>query len=86
MIAVYARWCRTAWAGSCTSWYKTDEGKIVNYWSTDTVRYWRRTRRPRLALYILRRGARGPESKRSLEVLFSPKALLKIPRRPTNSP
>ena len=30
MIAVYARLCRTAWAGSCTSWYTTDEGKIVN--------------------------------------------------------
>lgn len=54
MIAVYACWCRTAWAGSCTSWHKTDEGKIVNYWSTDTLTYWRRTRRPKLAHDILR--------------------------------
>ena len=48
------RVCRTAWAGSCTSWYKTKQGKIVINWSTGTLTYWWRTRRPKLAHYILR--------------------------------
>jgi 3-hydroxyacyl-CoA dehydrogenase/enoyl-CoA hydratase/3-hydroxybutyryl-CoA epimerase len=29
----------TAWAGSCSSWYKTDSGKITNNWSGDTATY-----------------------------------------------
>ncbi len=37
---------RTAWAGSCNSWYKSAQGKIINNWSTHTVGYWLRTRRP----------------------------------------
>ena len=36
----------TAWAGSCNSWYKSAQGKIINNWSTHTVGYWLRTRRP----------------------------------------
>ena len=31
---------RTAWAGSCTSWYKDATGRITNNWPTWTVRYW----------------------------------------------
>lgn len=40
---------RTVWATGCTSWYKTESGKITNNWSDFTLRYWWRTRRPRLA-------------------------------------
>ena len=36
---------KTAWAGSCSSWYKNAKGKIINNWSSSTVRYWRLTRR-----------------------------------------
>jgi cation diffusion facilitator CzcD-associated flavoprotein CzcO len=30
----------TAWAGSCTSWYKDAAGRITNNWPSWTVRYW----------------------------------------------
>ncbi len=30
----------TAWAGSCTSWYKDETGRITNNWPTWTVRFW----------------------------------------------
>jgi cation diffusion facilitator CzcD-associated flavoprotein CzcO len=30
----------TAWAGSCTSWYKNASGRITNNWPSWTVRYW----------------------------------------------
>lgn len=36
----------TAWAGECSSWYKTSSGKITNNWSDDTAAYRRRTARP----------------------------------------
>ena len=39
---------KTAWAGGCNSWYKRPDGRVVNNWSTHTVAYWLRTRRPRL--------------------------------------
>ena len=38
---------RTAWAGSCTSWYKDAAGRITNNWPTWTVSYWRDTLRLR---------------------------------------
>lgn len=38
---------RTAWAGRCTSWYKTATGKIINNWSAGTFKYWWLTRRPK---------------------------------------
>lgn len=38
---------RTAWAGRCTSWYKTASGKIINNWSAGTFKYWWLTRRPK---------------------------------------
>jgi cation diffusion facilitator CzcD-associated flavoprotein CzcO len=37
----------TAWAGSCTSWYKSASGRITNNWPTWTVRYWWETLRIR---------------------------------------
>ncbi|MEM7226412.1 MAG: NAD(P)/FAD-dependent oxidoreductase [Pseudomonadota bacterium] len=42
---------RIAWSGNCNSWYKTAGGKIINNWSTDTPRYWWRTRRLDLKHY-----------------------------------
>ena len=33
------------------SWYKSAQGKIINNWSTHTVGYWLRTRRPIAAHY-----------------------------------
>ncbi|MEE9587458.1 MAG: NAD(P)/FAD-dependent oxidoreductase [Hyphomicrobiaceae bacterium] len=44
---------KTAWAGGCSSWYKTPEGKVVNNWSTNTYRYWWRTRRPDFSDYAM---------------------------------
>ncbi len=37
----------TAWAGSCTSWYKSASGRITNNWPTWTIRYWWETLRIR---------------------------------------
>jgi cation diffusion facilitator CzcD-associated flavoprotein CzcO len=42
---------KSVWATGCTSWYKTEGGKITNNWSDFTVRYWWRTRRPQLAAF-----------------------------------
>ena len=38
----------TAWAAGCKSWYKTASGKVTNNWSSFTVKYWWKTRRPEL--------------------------------------
>lgn len=35
----------TAWNSGCSSWYKTESGKITNNWSGFTLEYWWRTRR-----------------------------------------
>jgi hypothetical protein len=40
---------RTAWAGTCTSWYKDASGRITNNWPSWTVRYWWDTLRIRSA-------------------------------------
>jgi len=40
---------RTAWAGSCISWYKDATGRITNNWPSWTVRYWWDTLRIRSA-------------------------------------
>jgi cation diffusion facilitator CzcD-associated flavoprotein CzcO len=45
---------KTAWAGSCSSWYKNAQGKIINNWSSSTVRYWLLTRRVRAADFNLK--------------------------------
>ncbi|MFA7264608.1 MAG: NAD(P)/FAD-dependent oxidoreductase [Caulobacter sp.] len=42
---------KTAWAGSCSSWYKTASGKITNNWSNDTATYMRLMRSPAFADY-----------------------------------
>ena len=41
----------TAWAGECSSWYKTASGKITNNWSDDTAAYRKRTARPQFGDY-----------------------------------
>lgn len=41
----------TAWAGSCSSWYKTASGKITNNWSGDTATYIKAMREPVLSDY-----------------------------------
>jgi len=35
------------WEAGCSSWYKTDSGKVTNNWPTFTVEYWLATRHPR---------------------------------------
>lgn len=44
---------KTAWAGSCSSWYKTASGKITNNWSNDTATYIRLMKQPALADYAI---------------------------------
>ena len=39
----------TAWAGECSSWYKTASGKITNNWSRRSSASWWQTRRPDFA-------------------------------------
>src|SRR3954451_4665420 len=39
----------SVWAAGCTSWYKSDDGRIVNNWMGSASRYWLATRRPRLS-------------------------------------
>jgi cation diffusion facilitator CzcD-associated flavoprotein CzcO len=41
----------TAWAGECSSWYKTASGKITNNWSDDTAAYRKRTATPQFDDY-----------------------------------
>ena len=41
----------TAWAGECSSWYKTASGKITNNWAHDTAAYRRETAQPRFDDY-----------------------------------
>ncbi|HEX6865978.1 MAG TPA: NAD(P)/FAD-dependent oxidoreductase [Caulobacteraceae bacterium] len=41
----------SAWAGECSSWYKTASGKITNNWSDDTREYRRRTAAPKFEDY-----------------------------------
>jgi cation diffusion facilitator CzcD-associated flavoprotein CzcO len=36
---------QTVWAGDCTSWYKKDDGSIVNNWWGTATAYWLRTSR-----------------------------------------
>jgi cation diffusion facilitator CzcD-associated flavoprotein CzcO len=44
---------RRVWASGCSSWYKTESGKITNNWSGFTTQYWWRTRRPDLDDFVL---------------------------------
>ncbi len=43
----------SAWAGACSSWYKTASGKITNNWSHDTATYRRVMRQPVLDDYVI---------------------------------
>ena len=45
---------RTVWARTGKSWYKQADGRITNNWSSSTIAYWWRTRRPDLRLYHLK--------------------------------
>ncbi len=45
---------KTAWAGSCSSWYKTASGKITNNWGGDTATYRRLMKQPVMADYAIR--------------------------------
>jgi len=35
----------SVWSGSCSNWYKRDDGKVTTNWASYTSAYWRRTRR-----------------------------------------
>jgi hypothetical protein len=43
----------SVWAGDCTSWYKTPDGKITNNWPGYTFTYRRLTRRLDLDDYLI---------------------------------
>ena len=36
----------TVWTGDCENWYKNEDGTVVNNWSSSTLSYWLKTRRP----------------------------------------
>jgi hypothetical protein len=38
---------RTVWEAGCSSWYKTEAGKVTNNWPRFTFQYRRETRQPR---------------------------------------
>lgn len=52
----------TVWAEGCSSWYKTDAGRLTNNWVGRTTEYRRRLRRPRWTDWSFRgaAGARRP--------------------------
>jgi hypothetical protein len=39
----------SVWAGDCSSWYKTSDGRQPNNWWGSATAYWWRTRRPNFA-------------------------------------
>ena len=43
---------KSVWASGCTSWYKTESGKITNNWSSFTMKYWWQMRRADLAHFV----------------------------------
>ena len=52
--AVQADNANSVFASGCTSWYKTESGKVTNNWANYTFKYWWRTRRPDFAEFNLR--------------------------------
>ncbi|HEX8065934.1 MAG TPA: NAD(P)/FAD-dependent oxidoreductase [Thermoleophilaceae bacterium] len=50
---VQRRFEGTVWTAGCTSWYRTEDGKVVNNWPGFSFEYRLRTRRPDLADYRL---------------------------------
>jgi cation diffusion facilitator CzcD-associated flavoprotein CzcO len=47
--ALQSKLVRSVWAGGCSNWYKTADGKVTNNWPGTTLSYWRRTRKPDFA-------------------------------------
>ncbi|MDW3686338.1 NAD(P)/FAD-dependent oxidoreductase [Cupriavidus sp. CV2] len=45
---------QTAWAGSCSSWYKSASGRVINNWSSHATAYWWKTRKPDWGHFVLR--------------------------------
>ncbi len=43
----------TVWAAGCSSWYKTESGKIVSNWPKRVLRYRRETKLPRLEHFLV---------------------------------
>jgi hypothetical protein len=43
----------SVWTAGCTSWYRTESGKVTNNWPGFTYEYRRRTRCPDLGDYEL---------------------------------
>jgi cation diffusion facilitator CzcD-associated flavoprotein CzcO len=42
----------TVWASGCSSWYRTDDGRVDTLWPGTTLEYWWRARRFRPSRYI----------------------------------
>lgn len=60
--AVQADNANSVFASGCTSWYKTESGKVTNNWANYTFKYWWRTRRPDFAEFNLRARTASPQS------------------------
>jgi hypothetical protein len=43
----------SVWSAGCTSWYKTDSGRVTNNWPRSANAYWRATRKLDLADYAI---------------------------------
>ncbi len=50
---------QTAWAGSCSSWYKSASGRVINNWSSHATAYWWKTRKPDWGHFVLRHASDG---------------------------
>ena len=57
---IQSRLSDSVWTAGCTSWYRTESGKVTNNWPGFTLEYRRRTRRPELADYRLAGAAQRP--------------------------
>jgi cation diffusion facilitator CzcD-associated flavoprotein CzcO len=57
---IQSRLADSVWTAGCTSWYRTESGKVTNNWPGFTYEYRRRTRRPDLGDYELATVAPSP--------------------------
>jgi cation diffusion facilitator CzcD-associated flavoprotein CzcO len=69
-FAAYQKWLRarlrgTVWEAGCSSWYKTESGRITNTYPSRALRYRLATRRPKRAHFLMSRPA-GAESERAV--------------------
>lgn len=76
------RMARTAWAASCTSWYKTTTGRVTNNWPSWTVRYWFDTLRIRPSDL----GLIGPKPAATAQFALPPPAARTAARGSTDKP